>query len=99
MISLVKNSMPQFVWWMTNHSAVPSSLWEMTSERIASSLARPPALRMTWASPSLRPAYFGRIEASVHAREDREAARGRQRQGALLTEVGRVGVVRSEDFV
>ena len=30
----------------------------MTRERIASSLARPPALRMTWASPSARPAYF-----------------------------------------
>src|SRR5258705_283364 len=28
----------------------------MTSERMASSLARPPALRMTWASPSARPA-------------------------------------------
>ena len=43
MTSLVKNSIPQSVWWMTNHSAVPSSLYEMTSERIASSLARPPA--------------------------------------------------------
>jgi hypothetical protein len=41
---------------MTNHSLVPRSLYEMTSERIASSLARPPALRMTWASPSLNPA-------------------------------------------
>src|SRR6266576_6227775 len=30
----------------------------MTRERIASSLARPPALRMKWASPSARPAYF-----------------------------------------
>ena len=43
MTSSVKNSIPQSVWWMTNHSAVPSSLYEMTSERIASSLARPPA--------------------------------------------------------
>lgn len=31
---------------------------EMTSERMASSLTRPPALRTTWASPSLRPAYL-----------------------------------------
>src|SRR5215472_142031 len=42
---------------MTNHSRVPSSLVEITSERIASSVARPPALRITWASPSARPAY------------------------------------------
>ena len=26
MISLVNNSMPQLVWWITNHSRVPSSL-------------------------------------------------------------------------
>ena len=43
MTSSVKISMPQLVWWMTNHSPVPCSLWEITSERIASSLARPPA--------------------------------------------------------
>jgi hypothetical protein len=55
--SSVKNSIPQFVWWMTNHSRVPRSLYEMTSERIASSLARPPAFRMTCASPSASPAY------------------------------------------
>src|SRR5215468_6943285 len=41
---------------MTNHSRVPSSLYEMTSDRIASSLARPPALRITCASPSTSPA-------------------------------------------
>ena len=34
----------------------PEELDEMTSERIASSLARPPALRITWASPSEKPA-------------------------------------------
>jgi hypothetical protein len=37
----VNVSTPQSVWWMTNHSLVPRSLWEMTSERIASSLAHP----------------------------------------------------------
>ena len=47
MTSSVKNSIPQLVWWMTNHSLVPSSLYEMTRERMASSLARPPAFRMT----------------------------------------------------
>jgi hypothetical protein len=56
MISSVKVSMPQSVWWITNHSRVPSSLCEITSERIASSLARPPALRITCASPSASPA-------------------------------------------
>src|SRR5512141_1504961 len=54
---------------MTNHSRVPSSLWEITSDRIASSLARPPALRMTCASPSARPAYFaGSSRASMHVK-------------------------------
>jgi hypothetical protein len=33
----------------------------MTSDRIASSLARPPALRMTCASPSASPAYFAGV--------------------------------------
>src|SRR5580692_765462 len=41
----------------------------MTSERRASSLARPPALRITWASPSRSPASLeGRILASMHVR-------------------------------
>src|SRR3982074_1433594 len=41
----------------------------MTSERMASSLARPPALRITWASPSARPAYFaGSRRASIQVR-------------------------------
>src|SRR5260221_2877490 len=54
---------------MTNHSFVPSSLEEITSERIASSLARPPALRITCASPSDRPAYFdGCRRASMQVR-------------------------------
>ena len=54
---------------MTNHSRVPSSLYEITSDRIASSLARPPALRMTCASPSARPAYCaGSSRASMHVR-------------------------------
>src|SRR6476620_1096391 len=56
--SSVNSSIPQLVWWMTNHSRVPSNLCEMTRERMASSVARPPAFRMTWASPSDRPAYF-----------------------------------------
>ena len=41
----------------------------MTSERMASSLARPPALRITWASPSLSPAYCaGSSRASIQVR-------------------------------
>src|SRR5215469_12299266 len=54
---------------MTNHSRVPSSLVEITSERIASSVARPPALRLTWASPSASPAYLaGSSRASMQVR-------------------------------
>src|SRR6202047_483236 len=41
----------------------------MTSDRMASSLARPPALRITWASPSAKPAYFaGSRRASIQVR-------------------------------
>src|SRR5664280_871817 len=41
----------------------------MTSDRIASSLARPPAFRMTCASPSASPAYFaGSSRASMQVR-------------------------------
>src|SRR5262245_15952885 len=41
----------------------------MTNDRIASSLARPPAFRITWASPSARPAYFaGSRRASMQVR-------------------------------
>jgi len=54
---------------MTNHSRVPSSLCEITSDRMASSLARPPALRMTWASPSAKPANLaGSSRASMQVR-------------------------------
>ncbi len=41
---------------------------------MASSLARPPALRMTCASPSLRAREFRRIKSRIHARENGEAA-------------------------
>ena len=53
--SSVKVSIPQSVWWMRMISSVPSSRWEIASERISSSVTTPPALRMTWASPSWRP--------------------------------------------
>jgi hypothetical protein len=35
MTSSVKISMPQLVWWMTNHSPVPCSLWEIASGFVA----------------------------------------------------------------
>ena len=42
---------------------------KITRDRMASSLARPPALRITWASPSARPAYFaGSRRASIQVR-------------------------------
>ena len=71
--------MPQLVWWMTNHSLVPSSLKEITRERIASSLARPPALRITCAG--------------VHTGQDGEAAGRREGQFAFGAKRGGVVVV------
>ncbi len=47
---------------------VPSSRWEIMRERMASSVITPPALRMTWASPSSSPsARAGSRRASMHA--------------------------------
>src|SRR5262245_55818839 len=49
----------------------------MTSERMASSVARPPALRITCASPSAKPAYFdGCKRASMHVRMANRRAGG-----------------------
>ena len=53
--SSVKVTIPQSVWWMRMISVVPSRRWLIVSERMASSVTTPPALRMTWASPSARP--------------------------------------------
>ena len=61
-------SIPQSVWCRSTISSVPSSRWLIASERIASSVATPPALRMTWASPSSRPRIFaGSRRASMQA--------------------------------
>ena len=58
--------MPQSVWWMTANSFVPSRRDEITSERSASSEARPPALRIMWASPISSPSAFsGWMRASM----------------------------------
>ena len=46
---------PHSVWWISRISRVPSRCWETVSERIVSSVITPPALRMTWASPTSRP--------------------------------------------
>src|ERR687893_1578384 len=63
-----KVARPQSVWWRSMISSVPSRRWEMESERIASSVIAPPALRITWASPSSSPsARAGSRRASMHA--------------------------------
>ena len=46
--------MPQSVWCSRMTSLVPSSRWLMASERSASAVTAPPALRMTCASPSAK---------------------------------------------
>ena len=54
-------------------------MYEITSDLIASSLARPPALRITCALPSLRPAYLaGSSRASMQVRIAKRRAGGRQ---------------------
>src|ERR671934_1251838 len=54
---------------MTANSFVPRGREEMMSEGIASSDARPPAFRITWASPSSSPSSLeGWSRASMHVR-------------------------------
>jgi len=61
-------SIPQPVCSMTITSSVPRSCWLITSDRRASSVASPPALRMMCASPVRRPRTSSTVSrASMHA--------------------------------
>jgi hypothetical protein len=57
-------------------SSVPSRHGEIIRLRIASSVMTPPALRMICASPASKAEGAGRVEAGVHASQDRDARRG-----------------------
>src|SRR5215218_71463 len=62
-----KVSIPQSVCCMSMISRVPSRRWEITRERISSSVITPPALRMMCASPSWSPSMTnGLRRASMH---------------------------------
>src|SRR6476660_9547880 len=95
--SSVKSSMPQSVWWTTNHSSVPSSLWEITSEWMASSLAAGVAdhVGVTF----LEAGEFGGVEPRIHAGQNCEAPTGRQRKLALVAKIAGIGFIGSKDFV
>ena len=98
MTSLVKNSMPQSVWWMTNHSARAEQLVR-DHQRADGVVAGPAAgvaddVRVALAQPGV----LGRVEAGIHAGQDGEAARGRQRELRLGAEGRGVGVVGGEDW-
>ena len=99
MTSSVKVSMPQLVWWMTNHSRVPSSLWEITSERIASLLARPPAFPDHVGVALGQAGELRRVEPGVHAREDRKPPGGWHGELTLVAKPGGIGAVGSEHFI
>jgi hypothetical protein len=65
--SFVNEIIPHSVCPTTYAVSVPSRRFEITSERSASSLATPPAFRITCASPSSRPsARDGSTRASMH---------------------------------
>ena len=81
--SSVKNSMPQFVWWMTNHSCGAEQLVG-DDQRADGVVAGPTAgvaddVRVALAQAGV----LGRVEPGVHARQDREPPGRRQRQLAL----------------
>src|SRR6266516_2905737 len=70
----------------------------MTSDRMASSLARPPALRIDLRVALAQPRVLGGIQSRVHAGEDREAPGGRKRQLAPGAEGGGVLFVGANDL-
>src|SRR5215211_6189889 len=62
-----KVSIPQSVCCISMISSVPTRRWEMTRERISSSVITPPALRMMCASPSCSPSMTNGLKrASMH---------------------------------
>ncbi len=68
---------PESVWWITSNSRVPSSQLLINSERIASSVTLPPALRITWASPISSPRNrAGSRRASMQVRTAKGRAGG-----------------------
>ena len=69
-------------------SSVPSSRWEIASERISSSVTTPPALRITWASPSCRPSAPEDVEPGVHAGDDSDLLAGGSGRSALVEGCG-----------
>ena len=73
----------------------------MTSERVASSLARPPALRITCASPSRSPAnWAGSRWASMQIRIAKRRTGGRgQGKASASSELAGVGLGGAKDFV
>ena len=83
---------------MTKNSCVPRSLQLTASERMASSLARPPALRITWGVTFLEAGEFGGVEPRIHAGQNCEAATWRQRKLALVAEIPGIGLIRSKHF-
>ena len=68
------------MWPMTTISSVPSSCWLTIRERMTSSVASPPAFRMTWASPVRSPRA-----ASTSTRASMQAMIARPRSGAAVS--------------
>ena len=88
-------SIPQPVCSMTMTSSVPRSCWLITRERIASSVARPPALRMMWASPLRRPRTSSTVSRASMQASTARLASGRERERRSI-ELGRVALVLGE---
>ena len=63
---------PHLVCCITTTVSTPSTWLDSARLRSTSSVTRPPALRMTWASPRCRPERGEHVDAGVHARHDGE---------------------------
>jgi hypothetical protein len=74
-------------------------LVEITSERIASSVARAAGVADHLGIAFGKAGVFGGVEPGVHAGEDGETPRGRHGELALVAETGGISLVGGEHFL
>ena len=93
-----KVSIPQSVWCISTTSRVPSRRWEITSDRITSSVTTPPAFPYHMRVAFLNPKQLVGVEARVHTRHNRHVERRRQWQVGFVKALGILGIV-LEDII
>ena len=87
-LSTEKGSIPQLVWWITNHSRVPRSLWEITSERIYIVACAAASVPDHMGIAFRKTRIFCGVEPCIHACKDRKCSGWGEGQIALTKLLG-----------